>query len=131
MSAHSLDVIHTDHAPKAIGPYAQAIRVGDFIYTAGQIALDPVTGQLVEGGIEAQTRQVWKNLSNVLEAAESDLRHVVKTTVFMQDLGEFARMNAVYAEFFPEHKPARSTVGVAALPRGAAVEIECVAVVKV
>jgi 2-iminobutanoate/2-iminopropanoate deaminase len=126
----TLEVIHTDHAPKAIGPYTQAIRVGDFIYTAGQIALDPATGQLVEGGIEAQTRQVWQNLSYVLEAAGSDRRHVVKTTVFMHDLGEFAQMNAVYAEFFPEHKPARSTVGVAALPRGAAVEIECVAVVK-
>lgn len=126
----TLEVIHTDDAPKAIGPYAQAIRAGDFIYTAGQIALDPTTGQLVEGGIENQTRQVLKNLSHVLEAAGSSLRHVVKTTVFMQDLGEFAKMNTVYAEFFPEHKPARSTVGVAALPRGAAVEIECVAVVK-
>ena len=130
MPTPSLDVIHTDHAPKAIGPYAQAIRVGDFIYTAGQIALDPATGQLAEGGIEAQTRQVWNNLTHVLEAAGSGLSHVVKTTVFMQDLDDFAKMNAVYAEFFPEHKPARSTVGVAALPRGASVEIECVAVVK-
>ena len=130
MPGLSLNVIHTDHAPKAIGPYAQAIRVGDFIYTAGQIALDPATGQLAEGGIEAQTRQVWKNLSHVLDAAGSGLSRVVKTTVFMHDLNDFAKMNAVYAEFFPEHKPARSTVGVAALPRGAAVEIECVAVVK-
>jgi 2-iminobutanoate/2-iminopropanoate deaminase len=89
-----------------------------------------VTGQLVEGGIEAQTRQVLQNLSHVLEAAGSSLRHVVKTTVFMKDIGEFAQMNTIYGEMFGEHKPARSTVQVAALPRGAAVEIECVAVVK-
>jgi len=125
-----LEVIHTDKAPKAIGPYSQAIRVGGFIHTAGQVALDPVTGQLVEGGIEAQTRQVLQNLSHVLEAAGSSLRHVVKTTVFMKDIGEFAQMNTLYGEMFGEHKPARSTVQVAALPRGAAVEIECVAVVK-
>ena len=125
-----LEVIHTDKAPKAIGPYSQAIRVGGFIHTAGQVALDPVTGQLVEGGIEAQTRQALQNLSHVLEAAGSSLRHVVKTTVFMKDIGEFAQMNTLYGEMFGEHKPARSTVQVAALPRGAAVEIECVAVVK-
>jgi 2-iminobutanoate/2-iminopropanoate deaminase len=125
-----LEVIHTDKAPKAIGPYSQAIRVGSFIHTAGQVALDPATGQLVEGGIEAQTRQALQNLSHVLEAAGSSLRHVVKTTVFMKDIGEFAQMNTIYGEMFGEHKPARSTVQVAALPRGAAVEIECVAVVK-
>ena len=126
----TLEVIHTDKAPKAIGPYSQAIRVGSFIHTAGQVALDPATGQLVEGGIEAQTRQALQNLARVLEAAGSSLRHVVKTTVFMQNLGEFAQMNAVYGEMFGEHRPARSTVQVAALPRGAAVEIECVAVMK-
>ena len=125
-----LEVIHTDKAPKAIGPYSQAIRVGSFIHTAGQVALDPVTGQLVEGGIEAQTRQALQNLSHVLEAAGSSLRHVVKTTVFMKDIGEFAQMNTLYGEMFGEHKPARSTVQMTALPRGAAVEIECVAVVK-
>lgn len=125
-----LEVIHTDKAPRAIGPYSQAIRVGSFIHTAGQVALDPATGQLVEGGIEAQTRQALQNLSHVLEAAGSSLRHVVKTTVFMKDIGEFAQMNTIYGEMFGEHKPARSTVQVAALPRGAAVEIECVAVVK-
>lgn len=124
----TLEVIHTDNAPKAIGPYSQAIRVGSFIHTAGQVALDPATGQLVEGGIEAQTRQALQNLAHVLEAAGSSLRHVVKTTVFMKDLGEFAQMNTVYGEMFGEHRPARSTVQVAALPRGAAVEIECMAV---
>jgi 2-iminobutanoate/2-iminopropanoate deaminase len=124
------ETILTENAPKAIGPYSQAIRAGQFVYTAGQVALDPATGQLIEGGIEAQTREVLKNLSAVLEAAGSGLSRVIKTTVFMQDLGEFAKMNAAYAEFFPEHKPARTTVGVAALPRGAAVEIECVAAIN-
>jgi 2-iminobutanoate/2-iminopropanoate deaminase len=126
----TLEIIHTDQAPKAIGPYSQAIRVGGFIHTAGQVALDPATGQLIEGGIEAQTRQVLQNLARVLEAAGSSLRHVVKTTVFMKDLGEFAPMNAIYGEMFGDHRPARSTVQVAALPRGAAVEIECAAVMK-
>lgn len=126
----TLEAIHTDNAPKAIGPYSQAVRVGSFIHTAGQVALDPATGQLVEGGIEAQTRQVLRNLSHVLDAAGSSLRHVVKTTVFLKDMGEFAQMNTAYGEMFGEHRPARSTVQVAALPRGAAVEIECVAVAK-
>lgn len=124
-----LTVIQTEAAPKAIGPYSQAIRLGDLVYSAGQIPLNPETGALVEGGIEAQTRQVMNNLAHVLEAAGSSLAGVVKTTVFMQDLGEFAAMNAVYAEFFTANPPARSTVQVAALPRGAKVEIECVAVV--
>ncbi len=121
-------VITTDQAPKAIGPYSQAIRVGHFVHTAGQIGLDPATGELVPGGIEEQTRRVLQNLSAILDAAGSSLSRVVKTTVFMADLGEFARMNAVYAEFFPPNPPARSTVQVAALPRGAKVEIECLAV---
>jgi 2-iminobutanoate/2-iminopropanoate deaminase len=121
-------VIHTDNAPKAIGPYSQAIRAGDVIYTAGQIPLNPETGALVEGGIEVQTRQVLNNLARVLEAAGSSLSRVVKTTVFMQDLIEFAAMNAVYGEFFTTNPPARSTVQVAALPRGAKVEIECIAI---
>ena len=126
--ALSPQVVNTDLAPKAIGPYSQAQRVGDFIFTAGQVGLDPQSGQIVEGGIQAQTRQVLNNLSAVLEAAGSSLANVVKTTVFVQDLGEFAQMNTVYAEFFPETRPARSTVQVAALPRGALVEIECIAV---
>lgn len=123
-------VIHTDQAPKAIGPYSQAIRLGDLIFTAGQIPLNPQTGALVEGEIEIQTRQVLNNLVRVLEAAGSGVSGVVKTTVFMQDLSEFAAMNAVYGEFFTTHPPARSTVQVAALPRGAKVEIECIAVVN-
>lgn len=125
-----LTPIHTDSAPKAIGPYSQAIRVGEMLYTAGQIALNPATGNIVEGGIEAQTRQVMSNLKHVLEAAGSDLGLVVKTTVFMQDLGEFAAMNAIYGEAFGDHRPARSTVQVAGLPRGSRVEIECVAVIR-
>ena len=121
-------VIHTDQAPKAIGPYSQALRANGFVFTAGQVALHPETGQLVEGGIEAQTRQVLANLTAVLAAAGGSLANVVKTTVFMQDLGQFAAMNAVYAEYFTGSFPARSTVQVAALPKGALVEIECVAV---
>ena len=128
MTLHTPIVIHTDSAPKAIGPYSQAIRIDSLIYTAGQIALDPASGQIVEGGIEAQTRRVLTNLSHVLLAAGSSLNHVVKTTVFLQDLSEFAAMNAVYAEFFPSTPPARSTVQVAALPRGSRIEIECIAI---
>lgn len=120
-------IVSTDKAPKAIGPYSQAILAEDLIFTAGQIGLDPGTMELVEGGIEAQTRQVLTNLKHVLESGDSGLRFVIKTTVFLQDMGDFARMNAVYAEFFPENPPARSTVQVAALPKGALVEIECVA----
>ncbi len=121
------DVIHTDSAPKAIGPYSQAIRAGDFIYAAGQTPIDPATGNLVEGEIETQTRRVLDNIKAVLAAAGSGLDKVVKTTVFMTNLGDFARMNAVYAEYFPATPPARSTVQVSALPKGAMVEIECVA----
>lgn len=121
-------IIHTQDAPKAIGPYSQAVRVGDFIYTAGQVPIVPATGDLIAGEIEAQTRQALTNIKAVLEAAGSGLDKVVKTTVFMTDLGDFARMNGVYAEFFPSQPPARSTVQVAALPKGAMVEIECVAV---
>lgn len=120
-------VVHTDKAPKAIGPYSQAIRIDSMIYTAGQIGLDPATMNLVEGGVEEQTRQVLKNLQNVLEAAGSDLDHVVKTLVFLKDMDDFPKMNAVYAEYFKENPPARSTVAVAALPKGALVEIEAVA----
>lgn len=122
------DVIHTDSAPKAIGPYSQAIRVGDFVFTAGQIALDPATGELAGATIEEQTRRALTNLMAVLEAAGSGLGKVVKTTVFLANLADFAKMNAVYGEFFPGNPPARTTVQVAALPRGALVEIECVAI---
>ena len=121
------ETVRTDKAPKAIGPYEQAIKVGDFIYTAGQIPLDPKTGNLVEGGIVAQTRQVLENLKAVLEAGGSSLDRVVKATVFLKSIGDFASMNEVYAEYLGHVKPARSTVAVAELPRGALVEIDFVA----
>ena len=120
-------IVATEKAPKAIGPYSQAICIEDLVFTAGQVGLDPATMELVEGGIEAQTRQVLTNLSHVLEAADSGLNFVIKTTVFLKELADFAVMNAVYAEFFPGKPPARSTVQVAGLPKGALVEIECVA----
>jgi 2-iminobutanoate/2-iminopropanoate deaminase len=123
-------IVSTEKAPKAIGPYSQAIRTENLIFTAGQVGLDPATTELVDGGIEAQTRQVLTNLRHVLETADSGLNFVVKTTVFLQNLDDFARMNTVYAEFFPENPPARSTVQVAALPKGALVEIECVALLN-
>jgi len=123
-------IVSTDKAPKAIGPYSQAIRTESLIFTAGQVGLDPATMELVEGGVEAQTRQVLTNLRHVLEAAGSGLKFVIKTTVFLQDMADFARMNAVYGEFFPENAPARSTVQVAGLPKGAVVEIECVALLN-
>ena len=123
-------IIHTDQAPAAVGPYSQAVRVGKLVYTAGQIALDPATGKIVDGDVQAQTRQVLTNLKAVLKAAGSSLDNVVKTTVFLQDMGDFQAMNAVYAEFFTKKPPARSAVQAAALPLGAQVEIEAVAIVK-
>ncbi len=120
-------IVHTEKAPKAIGPYSQAIRTEGLVFTAGQVGLNPETMELVEGGVEAQTRQALTNLKSVLESADSGLNFVVKTTVFLQNMSDFAAMNAVYAEFFPENPPARSTVAVAALPKGALVEIECLA----
>ena len=123
-------IIFTGQAPKAIGPYSQAIRTESMVFTAGQVGLDPVTGELVEGGIEAQTRQVLTNLQHVLEASDSALNYVVKTTVFLKDMNDFAKMNAVYAGFFSKDPPARSTVAVAALPKGALVEIEVVALLE-
>lgn len=120
-------LIHTENAPKAIGPYSQAVQIENLVFTAGQIGLDPATMEIVEGGIEAQARQVLTNLSHVLAAADSGLNYVIKTTVFLQSMSDFPALNAVYAEFFPENPPARSTVAVAALPKGALVEIEAVA----
>ena len=122
-------IIHTDKAPAAIGPYSQAVRIENMVYTAGQIALDPATMEIVSGGIEAETRQVLNNLKYVLEAANSGMNYVVKTTVFLRDMADFPKMNAIYAEFFPENPPARSAVEVAALPKGVVVEIEAVAMV--
>jgi len=122
-------VISTAKAPAAIGPYSQAIDCGDFIVTSGQIAIDPATGNLVEGGIEAQTRQALNNLKAILEAAGLTMDHVAKTTVFLAHMGDFAAMNAVYAQFFSEGGyPARSAVEVGALPKGALVEIETITV---
>lgn len=123
-------IIHTENAPKAIGPYSQAVRAGELIFCAGQIPLDPATMKLVEGDIAVQTRRVLTNLSNVLEAAGSSLSRVVKTTVFLADLNDFQAMNAVYAEFFPEQPPARSTIQAGRLPAGALLEIEAMAVTK-
>jgi len=129
-TAEGKKIVSTEKAPKAIGPYSQAIQTEKLVFTAGQVGLDPATMELVEGGIEAQTRQVLTNLRHVLETADSGLNFIIKTTVFLQDLSDFARMNSVYAEFFPENPPARSTVQVAALPRGALVEIECIALLS-
>ena len=123
-------IVSTDKAPKAIGPYSQAIRIENLVFTAGQVGLIPATLEIVEGGIEAQTRQVLTNLKSVLESADSGLNFVVKTTVFLQSMGDFAAMNGIYQEFFPENPPARSTVAVAGLPKGALVEIECVALLN-
>ena len=121
--------VQTDNAPKAIGPYEQAIKANGFIYTAGQIPIDPKTGNFVEGGIAAQTRQVLENLKAVLEAGGSSLDRVVKATVFLKNMADFAAMNEVYTQYLGSAKPARSTVAVAELPRGALIEIDLVAVV--
>jgi 2-iminobutanoate/2-iminopropanoate deaminase len=122
------EVIATEKAPKAIGPYSQGVRVGDFIFTAGQAGLDPQTGQMVGQDVAAQTRRTLENIAAVLEAAGSAMDKVVKTTVFLADMDDFAAMNKVYAEFFPSAPPARTTVAAARLPLGALVEIEAVAV---
>jgi len=120
-------VISTELAPKAIGPYSQAIRANGFVFCAGQTPIDPAVGKLINGDVPAQTRRVLHNLSAILETASTSLSRVVKTTVFLTDMANFKAMNEVYAEFFPEHPPARSTVAVAGLPLGAQVEIECIA----
>jgi len=120
-------VISTPKAPAAIGPYSQAIRVGNLVYTSGQIPIDPATGAFAEGGIKEQTRQSLTNVKAILEEAGTSLAHVIKTTVFMADMNDFADMNSVYAEFFTEPFPARSAVAVKTLPKGALVEIEVIA----
>lgn len=120
-------IIATEHAPQAIGPYSQAVLAGGFVFASGQIPIDPETGQFVEGGIAEQTERVLRNVSNLLEAAGTSLARVVKTTVFLADMNDFAAMNDVYARFFGEQPPARSTVQAARLPRDARVEIEVVA----
>ncbi len=130
MTCPGKKIIKTDRAPAAIGPYSVANGGGPFVFTAGQLGLAPATGTLVEGGIEAETRQALENLKVVLEAANSCRENVVKTTVFLRDMADFARMNAIYAEYFVKDCPARSAVQVAALPKGAAVEIEAIALVN-
>jgi 2-iminobutanoate/2-iminopropanoate deaminase len=120
-------VVLSDKAPAAIGPYSLGIRYGNLVFASGAAGVDPKTGKLVSGGIEAETRQTLTNLSNILEGAGSSMANVLKTTVFLKDMGEFALMNAIYAEFFDHDPPARSTIQAAALPLGAAVEIEAIA----
>ena len=123
------EVVASERAPKALGPYSQAIRIDSTVFCSGQVGLDAATGRLVAGDVQAQTRQALANLAAVLEAAGTSLPNVVKTTVFLANMDEFQEMNAVYAEFFPQSPPARSTVQVARLPLGALVEIEAIAVV--
>ena len=125
-----MNAISTKKAPAAIGPYSQAIRVGNIVYTSGQIPLDPATGAFVEGGIKEQIRQALTNIKAILEEAGTSMDNVVKTTVFMANMDDFADMNAVYAEFFTEPYPARSAVAVKSLPKGALVEIEVIAEAK-
>ena len=121
------NIIHTTNAPAAVGPYSQAIDCGDFVFCSGQIPLVPETGLMVEGGIEEQARQIFANIKAVLNAAGLDFSNVIKTTVFMTDLGQFATLNGIYAEYFPTNPPARSCVEVSALPKGAMVECEVIA----
>lgn len=125
-----MNLLHTDSAPKAIGPYSQAVRSGNLLYTSGQIPLDPRTGELVKGDFEAMTRRVFENLEAVLERGGATFRNVIKTTVFLKSMSDFGVLNGIYAEYFGDHKPARSTVAVAELPKGALLEIELVAVIE-
>ena len=120
-------VIHTNNAPAAVGPYSQAMDCGEFVFCSGQIPLVPETGLLVEGGIEEQARQMFANIKAVLNAAGLDFANVVKTTVFMTDLTQFATLNGIYAQYFPENPPARSCVEVSRLPMGLSIEVECIA----
>lgn len=132
LMTNSKSAVRTSFAPAAIGPYSQAIRIGEMLYTSGQVALDPATGGLVEGGIDEQTKRVLENLKGVLTAAGTGFEQVVKTTVFLKDMADFAAMNAIYAMYFAPDgviAPARSTVQVAALPKDGLVEIECIAAV--
>lgn len=120
-------IVHSDHAPKAIGPYSQAVRVGNTLYTSGQTPLDPATGKLVDGDISAQARRVFENLKAVLAAADASFENVVRVGIYLTDLGNFAAVNEVMKQYFHEPYPARSTIGVASLPLGAQVEIDMVA----
>ena len=124
-----MDIINSDQAPKAIGPYSQAIRAGNVIYTSGQIALDPTTGALVEGDFAAQVHRVFENMKAVLAAGGATFSNVAKATVYLTDLANFTTLNEIYASYFGTTKPARSTVGVSQLPKGALVEIDLIAIV--
>ena len=126
----SARIVHTEQAPAAIGPYSQATVVGNLVFTAGQIALDPATGQIVQGDVTAQTERVMRNLAAVLEAAGVSWKDVAKTTVYLQDMADFPRVNEVYGRMIGEARPARSTVQVAGLPRGVLVEIDAIAVIR-
>jgi 2-iminobutanoate/2-iminopropanoate deaminase len=124
-----MDYVATSDAPKAIGPYSQAVKANGLVYTSGQIALDPATGALVDGSFEEQVHRVFQNLKAVLTAAGSDFSQVLKATVYLSDMANFPTLNTIYAEYFGDHKPARTTVGVSQLPKGGAVEIDLVALV--
>ncbi|RCK76279.1 MAG: Endoribonuclease L-PSP [Anaerolineae bacterium] len=121
------NIVQTEKAPTPIGPYSMGVAIGNLIFTAGQLGIDPKSGEIVAGGIQAETRQALTNIKNILEAAGSRLENVVKTTVYLRDMADFGQMNAVYGEFFPQNYPARTTVQAAALPKNAAVEIEAIA----
>ena len=123
-------IVHTENAPAAIGPYSQAVVAGNFLFTAGQIAIDPATGQIVPGDVTAQTERVMRNLAAVLENAGASWADVVKTTVYLQDMADFPRVNEVYGRVMGDARPARSTVQVAGLPRGVLVEIDAIAIVR-
>lgn len=124
------EIISTEKAPKAIGPYSVAVKAGNFVFTAGQLGIEPLSGEFVSGGIEAQTRKALENLSAVLDAAGSSLEYVVKTTVYLDDMDDFGAMNGIYGQFFTENFPARSAVQAAKLPKGGLVEIEAVALLS-
>jgi 2-iminobutanoate/2-iminopropanoate deaminase len=126
----SVRIVHTEKAPAAIGPYSQGVITGNLLFTAGQIALDPATGQIVQGDVSVQTERVIRNLTAVLESAGASWSDVVKTTVYLQDMADFPRVNEVYGRMFGDARPARSTVQVSGLPRGVLVEIDAVAVVR-
>lgn len=130
MKSLNLEIIHTKKAPEAIGPYSQAIKVGDFVFTSGQVPLNPETGEVVCTDVEGQTKQTLENLKNVLEASGSDLEHVVKTTVYIQNMKDFGKINEIYASYFTNVYPARSCVEVSKLPKGVLIEIEAVGIVK-
>ncbi len=129
MRSEKMKIVSTKGAPQAIGPYSQAVEVNELLFTSGQIPLTP-SGELIVGGIREQTEQVFKNIQGILAEKKLTLQDVVKVTVFMKDLNEFAEMNEVYAQFFDQHKPARSTVEVAKLPKDAKIEIECIATMQ-